>query len=278
MTASIHPPAFSSSRVFRASSATVSTLLACAESLAADGLLEAAESAFRAAAFSDEAPAAQLALAAWLHRTEQLSESVAVYEQLLARAAEANDSELRRVVSHNLACVLRETGQVARAATLAGVSQREELRRNGQLGPDDLTSRALDAAYQGELEFAEELLLQSLAAERSRHSLSGVAADCGNLGALAAIRGDLSAAIRFLARAYHTHLDVKDSRGAGTDLLNLAEVFRTLGRFRLTSRCLRRAEQLFDRCRAVRSVAVARDRIREIDRIVGVRKRDPLLN
>ena len=172
----------------------------------------------------------------------------------------------------------RETGQLARAATLTGISQRDELKKNGQLGPDDLTSRALDAAHQGDLKLAEELLLRSLATERSRNSCSGAAADCGNLGAIAALRGDLSGAIRFLARAYHTHLDVKDSRGAGTDLLNLAEVFRTLGRFRLTSRCLRRAEQIFDNCRATKSAAVARERLGEIDRIVGVRDRDPLLN
>ena len=265
-------------RASRPSSATVSTLLACATSLEADGLLDAAENAFRAAALSDDAPAAQLALADWLYRTEQHAESIEVYDQLLALAARLEDIELRRVVSHNLAGVLREVGDVARAATIAGISQRDELQKTGQLGACDLTSIALDAAHRGELKLAEELLLRSLAIERSRHSLAGAAADCGNLGAVAAMRGDLSAAIRFLARAYHTHLDVKDSRGAGTDLLNLAEVFRNLGRFRLTARCLRRAEQIFDGCCAGQSAEVARERISEIDRILEVRDRDPLLN
>ncbi len=255
-----------------------STLLSCARQLEESGLMVAARNAYLAAALADETPNGRVELTGFQFRCECFDEAACGYESLLRQAAETKDARLAEIVRHNLAAVLRRTGQSSRAMTLQGRASEATLSAHGELGAADLTGRALDAIDLGDFDLAENLLLRSLAVEKATGNRAGEATDCANLGALALLRGDNAVGIRFLARAYHLHRKLNDRVNAGTDLLNLAEAFQNVSRWSLTSRCLRRAISQFESCGAERSLDTARNRLREIQQVRGVLKRDPLLN
>lgn len=255
-----------------------STLLECARQLEASGLVSAARSAFHAAALADEAPQGRIELADFHFRTECFREAIREYESLLRLAAETRDSRLAEVARHNLAAALRKTGQASRAMSLQSSSSTLSLSERGELCAEDLTGRAIDAIDQGDLTLAEDLLLRSLRLEKKSGNRAGEAADCANLGALALLRGDNAVGIRFLARAYHLHRRLNDWLNAGTDLLNLAEAFQNASRWSLAARCLRRAIRHFESCGARQSLATAHTRLDEVQRLLKVLTRDPLLN
>ncbi len=253
-------------------------LLNCARQLEESGLIVAARNAYQAAALADESPNGRVELAAFQSRTERFDEATLAYESLLGLAAETNDIRLAEVACHNLAAVLRKSGQTSRATTIQASASEATLSARGELGMADLTGRALDAIDQGDFDLAENLLLRSLAVEKETGNRIGEATDCANLGALALLRGDNAVGIRFLARAYHLHRQLHDRVNAGTDLLNLAEAFQNASRWSLASRCLRRAISQFASCGAERSLSTARTRLRQVQQVQGVLIRDPLLN
>lgn len=254
------------------------TLLECARQLETSGLISAAGSAFQAAALADESPAGRIELADFHYRTECFPEAVSEYESVLRHAVETGNSKLEEVARHNLAATLRKAGQTARAMSLQSSSSTLSLSERGELCAEDLTGRAIDAIDQGDLTLAEDLLLRSLRLEKQSANRSGEAADCANLGALALLRGDNAVGIRFLARAYHIHQCLNDRLNAGADLVNLAEAFQNASRWSLAARCLRRAIRQFESCGAKRSLATARTRLNEVQRLQDVLNRDPLLN
>lgn len=262
----------------RALNTPTEMLLDCAHQLESSGLLTAARNAYQAAALADETPQSRFELAEFEFRTECFQNARREYETLLESSVDSNDRRLAEAARHNLAAVLRKTGDVGQAATLQSRSTVEALSLRGELSPADLTGRALDAVNQGDLSLAEDLLLRSLAVEKKSGNQSGEATDCANLGALALLRGDNTIGIRFLARAYHLHQRLNDRLNAGTDLMNLAEAFQNVSRWSLASRCLRRAMSLFEKCGAEQSLNTAHLRLREVREIQGVLKRDPLLN
>ena len=264
----------------RVASATdpVTLVLDCARQLEDSGLIVAARKAYQAAALADETPNGRIELAGFKFRTECFDEAANEYESLLGLAAETNDRRLAEVARHNLAAVLRKSGRNSNAMTLQGRASEETLSALGELGPADLTGRALDAIDQGDFALAENLLLRSLAVETETHNRAGEATDCANLGALALLRGDTMVGIRFLARAYHLHRKLNDRINAGTDLLNLAEAFQNFSRWSLAIRCLRRAMSQFESCGAERSLHTALTRLREVRQVQGVFRRDPQLN
>lgn len=254
------------------------TLLKCARQLEADGLLTAARNAFQAAAAADTSPTCRVELAEFQFRTEFYADAAREYESLLRLSADTSDARLAEVARHNLAAVLRKTGQASRAMTLQARATKQTLSSHGQLTTADLTGRALDAIEQGDLPLAENLLLRSLAVEKASGSRAGEATDCANLGALALLRGDNAVGIRFLARAYHVHRNLNDSANAGTDLLNLAEAFHKASRWSLAIRCLERAITHFESCGADQSLRTAQLRLHELQQVQGVYTRNPLLN
>ena len=254
------------------------TLLDCARQLESSGLISAARNAFQAAALADDSPNGRVELAGFQFRTECFAEATREYENLLEWAEEAGDVRLAEVARHNLAAVLRKTGQTSRAMTLQARATAETIATHGELGSADLTARSLDAIAQGDFGLAENLLLRSLVIEKKNRCRSGEATDCANLGALALLRGDNAVGIRFLARAYHLHRSQSDWSNAGTDLLNLAEAFGNVSRWSLASRCLRRAISQFELCDAEQSLRTAQARLLEIHQVQNVLKRDPLLN
>lgn len=260
-------------------SATVTLqLMESARQLDASGEVEAAEMAYRAATLCDSGPESRLALADFLLRVERTDHAVVEYEQLLEMGQHVGDLKLVEVVSHNLAAALRETGRPERAAALQHQSLQGGLEDAGEVDPADLTARAMDAIAQDDYALASDLLQRSLQMEELRHNHSGIAADCANLGVLASLQNDLTNAMRFLGRAWHSHLRAGDYRGAGTDMMNLVEVFSSANRWRLAARCCRRAISCFERSRASRSLATAKSRLVEVERVLELLDSDPLMN
>ena len=260
-------------------SATVTLqLMESARQLDATGDVEAAEMAYRAATLCDSGPESRLALAEFLLRVERTDQAVAEYERLLETGQRVSDSKLIEVASHNLAAALREAGRPERAAALQFQSMQEGLEDAGEVDPADLTARAMDAIAQEDYALAGDLLQRSLQVEESRQNPSGIAADCANLGVLASLQGARSRAIRYLGRAWHAHLRVRDDRGAGTDMMNLVEVFSSANRWSLAARCCRRAIARFERACASRSLSTARSRLIEVERVVELFDSDPLMN
>ena len=165
--------------------------------------IDAAEAVLKASVTCDPSIANQLGLAEFYDRTENFEAARASYRQLWREAVLQDDAKLLAVVLHNLATIERRLGDwsSARSLQLSALSASLE---SGDKEHDaaDLTNRALDAMATHEYELAENLLLRSLVIEHSTGSLVGQAADYGNLGALAGLRGDLNVGMRFLARAY----------------------------------------------------------------------------
>lgn len=254
------------------------TLLSCARELEKDGHMLAARNAYQAAALSDKTPHSRVELGNFQFRTEHFTDARAEFESLLRRAAETGDDQLAEVACHNLAAVLRVTGEATQAATLQSNASRLSLAAHGEYSTADLTGRALDAILQGDFGFAESLLLRSLSVEQNAERQKESATACANLGVLALLRGDTAVAIRFLARAYHSHLRLKDHSTAGQDLLNLAEAFRAARRWSLAERCLIRAVSNFEQSGAEQSLETTRVRLDEVRRVQNVLHRDPLLN
>ena len=261
-----------------------SSLLECAVELEHSGQLQAALSAFQAASLCDSFPAGRLALAGFLIRREQFSSAGSELQQVLSDVhgnTGIPDGERRSIVAaatHNLAIVSRQTGDHWKASTLQQQSLKNELENEGAATPQDLTGCALDAIHGGDYSRAEALLLRSLELETRARNRTGIAADCGNLGVLAGLRGNLAVGIRFLGRASRIHRELRDDLATGTDYLNLGEIVQTAGRWSLAERCLTRAAAYFEKSAAPASLRKARTRLLEVQRLRKIRERDPLLN
>jgi tetratricopeptide (TPR) repeat protein len=247
------------------------------------GRLDAAECVFQAAVLCEaetQGPlVAQVEFAEFLCRIERYAESIQAYLKLLRLADELNDQRLKSVCYSNLAVCYRATGEPEKAIALQGHSFKSStISGDFDQVSVDLCGQAVDAIQTGNLDVAEELLLRSLDLEQQQNNLAGQAADCGNLGVLAGLRGNLAVGIRFLGRAYRLHRNIDDNAGAGTDLVNLAELFEALGRDRLAERCLKRAMSNFESAGANESLKRTMLKIRELRGIQSILERDPLLN
>jgi tetratricopeptide (TPR) repeat protein len=206
--------------------------------------------------------------------------AVAGFRQLLRLAQSCNDFELAEVASHHLAIAHRLLRDPTTAAFWQQQSitwhQRRTIDGDGSNDSElerlacDLTGRGADELAQGQLATAESLWRRALAIEEWRGCLEGQAIDCGNLGLLAAMRGDFVAGIRWLRKSKRLHERMFDLVGLGTDWLNLAELFRLLGRFQTSQRCARRAVKSFERAGANEFVELARSRLDEANRTISV--------
>lgn len=262
-------------------SQVATALLRCADELRRAGRPIPAEAACRAAAPVDQSPRSRLKLAELLLESSRYSEAIAVYDELLTHPDLACQPRIRAVVFHNLAVALRETGQLARANACQGHAQRAELEATGCLAPESLAAAAAEFQRQGQLELAQELLLRAVSSDQSGRRRDGVMEDAEDLalrGAAELTRGRSKEAIRLLGRASAEHCRCGDHRQAGIDLLNLAEAFRRLARWRLSARCLRRAVRHLAECGAEKLSGIARQRLTEAERMLALIQHDPLRN
>ncbi len=214
--------------------------------------------------------------------------AVSELRRLQQQALRADDAELAEVVCHNLAAAYREGGDFSTASSWQQQSIAWWTRRslNDRCCEDDelarlacdLTGRGADEFACRRFDIAKSLWQRALAIEEWRGDLEGQAADCGNLGLLAATQGDIGSGVRWLKKSLRLHRLMFDKRGVGTDLLNLAELFRLLGQFRRSLRCVRRAVWNYERAEAVGLLVQARTRLREASRIVALSEFDSRLN
>lgn len=262
-------------------SQVATALLQCADDLRRAGCPIPAEAVCRAATPVDQSPCSRLKLAELLLESSRFSEAIAVYDELLPHPDLVAEPRIRAVVFHNLAVALRKTGQLARANACQGHAQRAELEDSGGLTPESLMAVASEFQRQGQMDLAEQLLLRAVSADGSTRSRNGAMEDADDValrGVAELSRGRLTEAIRLLGRACAEHRRCGDHRQTGVDLLNLAEAFRRLTRWRLSARCLRRAvQQLMDGgtgelCR------IAQQRLEEAERMLGLIQHDPLRN
>ena len=218
----------------------------------------------------------------------ELAESAQQFRVLLQIGLATQDAELTELANHNLAAAIRQSNswdaakiwqqqslswRMRQAAKATGQSHNEL----GRLACD-LTGCGSDAFLRGDWDLAESIWRRALAIEEWRGSLEGQATDSGNLGLLAAARGNLEDGTRWLTESLRLHRLMLDESGIGTDLLNLAELSRLQNEFSRTIRLLREAIQSFDRAGAASLCELAKSRLREVQRIVSLRKLDPQLN
>jgi len=180
------------------------------------------------------------------------------------------------LASHNLAAVYREQGRNEVAASwqqqsiLAEITHGHGPGAAGELQTAcDLTGLANDALCTGEYPLAEELLLRSLQLEKAAGSLSEQAADWGSLGVVALLNGEIDVAVSRLWQAYRLHGRLDDVRGAGCDLLNLAELALCCGRQRLAGRFLQRTQARLLQAVASQSAQQAHRRLEELRHSAG---------
>ncbi len=218
----------------------------------------------------------------------ELSESATQFKALLQDGLAAHDTELAEVACHNLAAVYRQSRQWDVAETWQQQSfswrMRQTEKSNQQSSDElgrlacDLTGRGSDAFLCGDWELADSLWRRALAIEEWRGCWEGQATDSGNLGLLAAARGQLDNGIRWLQVSLKLHRQMLDDCGIGTDLLNLAELRRLQGKHPRAIRLLKRAVRHFHRARAAPLRDLAETRLRETQRIASLATLDPRVN
>lgn len=210
------------------------------------------------------------------------------FRDLLQVALRDHDVLLAEVSCHNLAIALRQSGRLLAAETWQQQSlawrMRQPVNSSWQSDDDlarlacDLTSRGCEAFLKCDWDIAEALWRRALAIEEWRGSWEGCATDSGNLGLLAAARGDLETATQWLQESLRLHQLMFDGVGIGTDLLNLAEVHRLRGEYSLMTHSLREAVISFERVDAQEFLDHAQRRLKEAARIDAILRFDPRLN
>lgn len=230
----------------------------------------------------------QVEVAAQLLACGELGESAQQFRALLQIGLTTHDTELTEVACHNLAAVLRQSQHWDAAEAWqqqslswrmrqASKSSQQSLDELGRLACD-LTGCGCDAFLRGDWELAESFWRRALAIEEWRGSWEGQATDSGNLGLLAAARGQFNDGTRWLKVSLRLHRLMLDESGVGTDLMNLAEISRLQNKFSRAIRLLREAVQSFHRAGATSLRELAESRLREVQRIVSSANFDPKLN
>ena len=210
------------------------------------------------------------------------------FRGLLQVALTDRDAVLAEVSCHNLATALRQSGhwlaaEVWQQQSLAWQS-RKAMNSSWQSDDElarlacDLTGRGCDAFLKREWDIAESLWRRALAIEEWRGSWEGCATDSGNLGLLAAARGDLELGTRWLRESLRLHRLMLDDLGVGTDLLNLAELYRLQGEYPRMIPTLQQAAKRFERADAQGLLDQAHQRLKEAARIEAVLRCDARLN
>lgn len=218
----------------------------------------------------------------------ELADAAVQFQTLHQIGLKIHDAELTELACHNLAAALRQSknwdaAEIWQQQSLswrmqqAEKSARQSANELGRLACD-LTGCGCDAFLKGDWDLAESFWRRALAIEEWRGSLEGQATDFGNLGLLAAARGYFEDATRCLSESLRLHRLMFDESGIGTDLLNLAEVSRLQNEFSRTIRLLREAAESFERANAVSLQELAESRLREVQRIVSLKKHNPILN
>ena len=264
-------------------SASVFGKLLQAESFYEEGCFTDACEMYQAAVAEDVTSSARIEFGSFLLRIDCPNAAVEQLLKVLEESRRTSNHRLRSVVCNNLAVVFREKGYFELATSyqqqsLSAANVAIGIRNIGITSTADLSNLANDAIREGNLALAEELLQRSLALEADACSLKGQAADLGSLGVVALLNNEYDKALDYLWRAHRLHRRVKDHKGVGSDLLNLAEAYRLLGCCLEANRCLRLAITRFEQAQATQLLKKAIILQDNLERIDEVYIRDPLLN
>lgn len=227
--------------------------------------------------------AALAALGEYFLLTGRLRESLVTFRRLLKLAERVADAGLWSLACNNLAVVYRELGDASHAAALQHRSWDAEMRdalsdkRECEAGCD-LGNHASDAILAGDLPAAERLLRLSLRWETAHGSTAGAAADWGNLGVVALLRGHHRRAMHSLRQALRLHRQLKDERGIGCDLLHLGLLCDSLDRRRAAVRLLTRAKHYLQESGATHLAKKAAEVLADVQRQVLVETFDQRRN
>lgn len=165
----------------------------------------------------------------WQHG--RLHAAQTAFELLLNVAQTRKCEALEATAWNNLAVVLRERGESARAAVCQQQSLRIALSHSAadsslelQLLSQNLTNLANDAILAGDYRLAERLLRSALNVDIRTGSSADEAADWGGLGIVAFLTGRLGQARRAFTKARQIHERLGDDRGLGCDLKHLGQI------------------------------------------------------
>lgn len=147
-----------------------------------------------------------------------------------------------------------------------------------QDGAAALTLLGHEALHAGETIAAEGFYEAALAMEICADHVDGQAADWGNLGIAKGLNGAIADGIRCLGRAYRLHCRVRDTAGMAVDLMNLAELLTSQGRWAGAVRCLAGAARAFEQLRQVDRAVEARRRLSACRSVLRLQALDPATN
>jgi len=164
-----------------------------------------------------------------LWRCGDLAAAEAAFKQLLDLAHSQKCDALEATAWNNLAVVLRERGESARAAACQQQSWRAALDdspggSSSELLSQNLTNLANDAILAGDYRLAERLLRSALDVDVRSGNPADEAADWGGLGIVSYLTGRLGHARREFAMARQLHERLGDDRGLGHDLGHLGQI------------------------------------------------------
>jgi tetratricopeptide (TPR) repeat protein len=164
-----------------------------------------------------------------LWKSGRLHAAQAAFEQFLTVAQSQKDEALAAAAWNNLAVVLRERGESARASVCQQQSWRIAMNHpvadsSSELLSQNLTNLANDAILAGDYKLAERLLRSALVVDTRTGNSADVAADWGGLGIISYLTGRFGQARRALTRARQLHERLGDDRGLGCDLGHLGQV------------------------------------------------------
>jgi tetratricopeptide (TPR) repeat protein len=158
-------------------------------------------------------------------------EAVRLGELAFQAARAAKDEASIAGLSHNLAVMYANRGELAEARRLYGesldIAKRLGNRRSIASTLHNLAAVALDS---GDLDEAKNLYIESLSINKESGDQSGIAATMHQLGLLAQTQGDLKEAQRLYSESLEVSKRLGDRSGAATTLHNLGIIAQREGR------------------------------------------------
>ncbi len=214
----------------------------------------------------------QVTLGALFFERQQYHDAIVAWTSIVEPASQQGRLDLLAAVYSNLAATYRELGD----PPLARRFQQQALRYQDDFGAEDLLHLANDAIASEQYNLAESLMdsIGDLLGDDPRLQAEVFATH----GVIALRRGSPRMARRGILTAYRAHLQIGDEAGAGRDLLNAAEAFRTMNRLPAAQRCLQQAAIHFQNCGQPVWQAEACRRSERFDRIAQMATFNPLWN
>lgn len=201
-----------------------------------------ARATFAVAGEHDASPRARQQFGWYLFRRGELAEAFEQFSRALVLAQQQQRAPQISAACHHLAAVCRAMGCPDAAARLQQRSLRAAADADdpADLGAE-LSGLGNDALLAGRLDLAEDLFRRALACERFAEAAGAQAHDWGSLGVVAQLQRAWQRSLGCFGNAIRLHRAARDRIGLATDLLNVAETLRHLGRVEEAERALRRS-------------------------------------